>query len=135
MSSFQKQLVTASQRAVQPSHLVEFVVPQISLQQLALIFPLLGHLSFSDDPRWLTCIGSLFLSKKDCLQFGLNRHRLLQVLPGRRCNSVDIAERALLTGKSHKVVCVAEEISDQELLQLERAAETQRCRCIVIRSR
>ena len=95
MSSFQHQLLNPSGTAEITSRIVEFVVPEISLRQLAFIFPLLGHLSYSEDSRWVTCIGPLLLSKKDCRQFGLNRYRLLQVLPSQRCNVVDIAERAL----------------------------------------
>lgn len=135
MSSFQQQLLAPDYAPAQPSRISEFVVAAISARQLALIFPLLGHLSFSEDPRWLTCIGPLFISKKDCLQFGLNRHRLLQVLPSRRCNIVDIAERALLTGKSHTVVCVTDAISERDLSQLEKAAELGQSRCLIIRSR
>ncbi|HEY3699533.1 MAG TPA: hypothetical protein VGK97_09390 [Spongiibacteraceae bacterium] len=134
MSSFQQQLATGYGEPAK-SRIVEFVVPDASLRQLALIFPLLGHLSYCDDLRWLTCIGSLFISKKDCLQFGLNRHRLLQVLPSRRCNVIEITERALLTGKSHTVVCVTEKISPQALIRLEHAAEHGQCRCIIVRGR
>jgi len=135
MSSFQKQLLASNYAAAQPSRISEFVVADISARQLLLIFPLLGHLSFSEDPRWLTCIGPLFISKKDCLQFGFNRHRLLQVLPSRRCNVVDIAERALMAGKSHTVVCATDSISEQDLVRLEKAAALGQSRCLIIRSR
>lgn len=138
MSSFQQHLVGESLRRssdARTSRIVEFVVPQISLPELAFIFPLLSHLSYSEDPRWVTCIGSLLLSKKDCRQFGLNRYRLLQVLPSQRCNVVDIAERALLAGKSHTVFCQAETVSAQDLLHLEQAAARGQARCVIVRSR
>ncbi|MFT3931234.1 MAG: hypothetical protein QM709_13150 [Spongiibacteraceae bacterium] len=138
MSSFQQQLVSESLRRssdAKTSRVVEFVVPQISLTELAFIFPLLGHLSYSEDPRWVTCIGSLLLSKKDCRQFGLNRYRLLQVLPSQRCNVVDIAERALLAGKSHTVFCQAETVSTQDLVRLEQAASRGMARCVIVRNR
>ncbi len=119
----------------QTSRVVEFVVPQISLSQLAFIFPLLGHLSYSEDQRWVTCIGALLLSKKDCRQFGLNRYRLLQVLPGQRCNVVDIAERALAAGKSHTVFCQVETLSEKDLARLELAATRGQARCVIVRRR
>ncbi len=105
------------------------------MSQLTLIHPLLGHLSYSEDPRWLTCIGLLLLSKKDCHQFGLNRYRLLQVLPSRRCNLIDITERALIAGKSHTVFCQADTISKQDLARLETAAARGEARCVIARSR
>lgn len=140
MSSFQQQLLNESllntnSNSAPASRIVEFIVPQISLRQLAFIFPLLGHLSYSEDPRWVTCIGSLLLSKKDCRQFGLNRYRLLQVLPSQRCNVVEIAERALAAGKSHTVFCQIETLSEQDLLKLEHAAARGQARCVIVRSR
>ena len=142
MSSVQQQLLRGElldRRAVDTavtSRVIEFVVPEISIAQLAFIFPLLGHLSFSEDPRWLTCVGSRLLSKKDCRQFGINRYRLLQVLPGpRQFNVVDIAERALVAGKSHTVLCQAEAVTEQDMLRLEQAAARGQARCVVVRSR
>ena len=140
MSSFQRQLldeqlINAGNQQNGRSRVVEFVIPEISLRQLAFIFPLLGHLSYSEDARWVTCIGPLLLSKKDCRQFGLNRYRLLQVLPSQRCNVVDIAERALNAGKSHTVFCQVETVSAQDLTRLEHAAARGQAHCVIVRSR
>ena len=135
MSSFQQQLLHARCDSQSASHVVEFVVPEISLEQLAFIFPLLGHLSYSEDQRWVTCIGPLLLSKRDCRRFGLNRYRLLQVLPSQRCNVVDIAERALMAGKSHTVFCQADALSAQDYARLEQAAARGQSRCVIVRSR
>lgn len=143
MSSFQHQLLneqlpdtlSTNGNAATTSHIVEFVVPEVSLRQLAFIFPLLGHLSYNEDPRWLTCIGPVLLSKKDCRQFGLNRYRLLQVLPSQRCNVIDITERALAAGKSHTVFCQVEIISQQDLMRLENAAKRGQARCVIARNR
>lgn len=140
MSSFQlqlsrSQLLRASDAHSAPARVVEFIVPEISIEQLAFIFPLLGHLSYSEDPRWATCIGPLLLSKKDCRQFGLNRYRLLQVLPSQRNQVVDIAERALTAGKSHTIFCLVETLTQEELVRLELAAAHGETRCVVVRSR
>lgn len=116
--------------------IVEFVFPGEPRQQLSLILPTLAHLSHHADQRWLTCIGPLFLSKKDCQRYGLNWQRLLQVLPNNRCAIIELAERALATGKSHTVVSlVPATLSVQEMARLERAAATGRCQGIVIHSR
>lgn len=135
MSSFQQHLLTATTEPNSTAHIVEFVMPAMSTHQLEFIFPLLGHLSFSEDQRWVTCIGMQLLSKKDCRQFGLNRFRLLQVLPSQRCNVVEIAERALSAGKSHTVFCKAEFVLKEDLLRLEQAAARGQARCVILRSR
>jgi len=130
-------LINAAETAIEaPQRIIEFVFPGEPRQQLSLILPTLAHLSHNQDQRWLTCIGPSFLSKKDCQAFHLNWQRLLQVLPNQRCAIIDLAERALLAGKSHTVVCLAPtSLTAQELARLERAAQNGHCQGIVIHSR
>lgn len=131
-----QQQIPADDCAETSEHIVEFVFPGAAWRQLGLILPVLGHLSHSGDQRWLTCIGSLLLTKKDCRQYGLNWQRLLQVLPSPRCEVLDIAERALQAGRSHTVVCVVDAaLSAAQTAKLNQAARAGGCRCIVIRSR
>jgi cell division inhibitor SulA len=115
--------------------IVEFVFPGEARQQLPLILPVLAHLTNNGDQRWLACIGPQLLTKGDCRRFRLNWQRLLQVLPNQRCSAIDLAERALQSGKSHTVCVVADTLDEQDLLRLERAAAAGDCRGIVIRSR
>ena len=136
MSAIQPHCGTAP-NADMAMRISEFIFPGDPRHQLPLILPVLGHLSHSGDSRWLTCIGSHFLSKKDCAEFNLDRKRLLQVLPSARCDVFELGERALAAGKSHTVVCLtsAAEISLQQLLALEHAARAGGCRCILVRCR
>jgi cell division inhibitor SulA len=121
---------------VAEQRIIEFVFPGEPRHQLPLILPVLTHLSNHNDQRWLTCIGALFLSKKDCQKFNLNWQRLLQVLPNNRCAVIDLAERALQAGKSHTVVSlIPATLSPQELVRLERAATLGNCQGIVIHGR
>ena len=118
------------------SRISEFIFPGDPRQQLPLIMPMLSHLSRSGDSRWLTCVGASFLSKKDCLDFALDRRRLLQVLPSARCDVFELTARALAAGKSHTLICLAPiEASPQQLALLEQAARSGNCRCILIRGR
>jgi len=134
--STQQATINHSGLAPQPQRIIEFVFPGEPRQQLSLILPTLAHLSHHTDQRWLTCIGPLFLSKKDCQAYQLNWQRLLQVLPNQRCAIIDLAERALLAGKSHTVVCLAPTpLSVPEMYRLERAAVLGRCQGIVIHGR
>jgi cell division inhibitor SulA len=117
-------------------NIIEVVFPGEPRQQLSLILPMLTHLSYDNDQRWLTCIGPQFLSKKDCQRFQLNWQRLLQVLPNNRCAVIDLAERALAAGKSHTVVCLNPvALPGADMARLERAAAAGQCRGIVIHGR
>lgn len=122
--------------AAPTSHISEFIFPGEARQQLPILLPVLSHLSRCGDSRWLTCIGTSFLAKKDCADFGLDWRRLLQVLPSTRCDVFELTERALTAGKSHTVVCLAPVApSQQQLSALEQAAHLGGCRCILVRSR
>jgi cell division inhibitor SulA len=118
------------------TNISEFIFPGEPRQQLPLILPVLSHLSHCGDSRWLTCIGTSFLAKKDCADFGLDWRRLLQVLPSARCDVFELASRALAAGKSHTVVCLIPTAASQLQLQsLEQAARAGDGRCILIRCR
>lgn len=138
MSAVQSQVVP---RPAAGSPVSEFVFAGDLRQQLPLVLPLLSHLSRSGDPRWLTCIGSTLLTKtlltkKDSGDSQLDWRRLLQVLPGARCDAIEIACRALAGGKSHTVICIATIAPTPPQLQaLEQAALNGNSRCIVMRSR
>jgi cell division inhibitor SulA len=119
-----------------PSRIVEFVFAGEPRQQLSLVLPLLAHLSQQDDPRWLTCIGPVFLGKRDCQQLQLNWRRLLQVMPNHRVETIELCERALAAGRSHTVVCLAPAPPSAEVMaRLERAAQQGKCQGIMIHSR
>jgi cell division inhibitor SulA len=121
---------------VATTRISEFIFPGDPRQQLPLFLPVLSHLSRCGDSRWLTCIGTLFLAKKDCADFGLDWRRLLQVLPSARCDVFEITLRALAAGKSHTVVGVVPMASSQQQISLlEQAARLGDCRCILVRSR
>lgn len=130
----QNQLVLSEHQA-DSSNLIEIVLPGDARLHLPLILPILSQLTYDRGHGWLTYVGSTLLSKKNCIQFGLNWQRLLQVLPSIRCNTLDIAERALISGRSHTVVVIATSCNSQQLQRLEIAALEGRCRCILIRTR
>ena len=118
--------------------IIEVVVPaaQDARPQLAMVLPLLAHLSNTGDSRWLTCIGPSFVAKRDCQRYGINWKRLLQVLPNQRVDRSDLCERALAAGRSHTVAFLIDEPPSSELLvRLERAAQQGNCQGIVIHTR
>jgi cell division inhibitor SulA len=117
------------------SNLIEITLPGELRFHLSLILPILNQLTYESGPGWLTYVGTALLAKKDCRRFGLNWQRLLQVLPSARCNALDIAERALNSGRSHTVVVTATSCDAQQLQRLENAARDGKCRCILIRAR
>lgn len=135
----QQQLLAPTDSHQQPeavSDLIEITLPGDVRSHLPLILPLVSQLTYDSGPGWLTYVGSALLSKKDCRQFGLNWQRLLQVLPSSRCcDTLEIAVRALLGGRSHTVVVVAKACGPQQLQRLDEAAKKGECRCIVIHAR
>ena len=130
----QNQLALSEQQA-NASSLVEIVLPGDVRLHLPLILPILSQLTYGSERGWLTYVGTTLLSKKDCREFGLNWQRLLQVLPSIRCHTLDIAERALISGRSHTVVAIATTCTSHQLQRLELAAREGKCRCILIRTR
>ncbi len=129
---------TTHDNAIPCERIIEVVVPaaQDDRPQLTLVLPLLAHLSNSGDDRWLTCIGPSFVAKRDCLRYGINWKRLLQVLPRQRVGHSELCERALAAGRSHTVAFLVDETPSAELLaRLERAAQQGNCQGIVIHTR
>lgn len=132
----QHQFVLASEARQQETvDLIEITLPGEARSQLSLILPMLSQLTYENGPSWLTYVGTTLLSKQDCRRFGLNWLRLLQVLPSARCDTLDIAERALVSGRSHTVVAIAKACNTAQLQRLENAAKEGKCRCILIRVR
>jgi cell division inhibitor SulA len=116
--------------------IMEFVCADDRRQQLPLLLSLMGHLSRTDDSRWLTCIGPAFFSKNDCLGYQVHWQRLLQVIPRSHESNVELAERALAAGRSHTVVwLMASAPNEQTLRRLEKAAALGDCQGLIIHGR
>lgn len=126
---FRQEAVPATRR------IMEFVCAD-GRQQLPLLLSLMGHLSRTDDSRWLTCIGPAFLSKGDCLAYQVHWQRLLQVIPRSHESNVELAERALAARRSHTVVwLMANAPTEQTLYRLETAAAAGDCQGLIIHGR
>lgn len=128
-------VLTNEDRQQEAADLIEITLSGNVRYQLPLILPMLSQLIYEKGPSWLTYVGTTLLSKQDCRRFGLNWLRLLQVLPSTRCDTLDIAERALISGRSHTVVAITKTCNATQLQRLENAAKEGRCRCILIRVR
>lgn len=99
---------------------------------------MLKGLSDSDTGRWICWVsqralqpGLLHLDTSD-----RNSSRILQVLPKQSQNLIELAKRALLSGRSDTVaLCVEEPISAEQRQALEQAAAQGGSECLLIQVR
>ncbi len=99
---------------------------------------MLKGLSDSDTGRWICWVS------QHALQPGLlhldtserNSSRILQVLPKQSQNLIELAKRALLSGRSDTVaLCIEEPISAEQRRDLEQAAAQGGSECLLIQVR
>jgi cell division inhibitor SulA len=137
MENCEKQTTFDYEGSARPhTRIMELVVPDDLRQQAPLLLSVVSHLSRQADGRWLTCIGTSFLTKRECLDYRIDWQRLLQVMPNGRVGGFDLAERALAARRSHTVVFVAPRSpTPHQLYRLEQAATVGQCQGLLIHGR
>ncbi|MDX1297177.1 MAG: SOS-induced cell division inhibitor SulA [Pseudomonas sp.] len=90
---------------------------------LNLLAPILRELSDNHDKRWLTLIAPpSSLTQAWLRDAGLNRERILLLHPRGEQTALQLAQQALLLGRSHTVVSWLHPLERQARLKLEHAA-------------
>ena len=90
---------------------------------LNLLAPILRELSDNHDERWLTLIAPpSSLTQTWLREAGLNRERILLLHPRGTQSSLEVAQQALMLGRSHTVVSWLHPLERQVRQQLEKAA-------------
>lgn len=136
MNASEKQTAFDYEAAPREKRIMELVLTDNLRQQLPLLLSVVSHLSRQADGRWLTCIGTTFLAKRECLDYQVDWQRLLQVMPNGRVGGFDLAERAMAAGRSHTVVFVAPSSpTPHQLYRLENAATAGQCQGLLIHGR
>ncbi len=104
------------------SGVTELILANDSLDQLALILPMIAFLSQSRSDRWISWVSPQPISRKLLESYGVNTQRLRFI----QCEDGEcarwIAWEALAAGTSHTVIASPGKMGDKELLQLEQAA-------------
>ena len=90
---------------------------------LTLLAPILRELSENNDARWLTLIAPpATLTTSWLRDAGLNRERILLLLPGDGQSALQLAEEALKLGRSHTVISWLHPLEQAARSRLEQAA-------------
>jgi cell division inhibitor SulA len=117
------------------SGVTELVLTNDSLDQLALILPMIAFLSHSKTDRWISWITPHPIARQLLEAYGVNTKliRFIHCEDGE--NARWIAWEALAAGTSHTVIASPGKLSDKELSQLEQAAFKGNAQGILLRLR
>ncbi|WP_111641935.1 cell division inhibitor SulA [Marinimicrobium alkaliphilum] len=121
--------------ATRPSGLTQLVLGSDQQTNLALLLPMIAHLSWQDDSRWLTWIAPKGIDRGLLERFGVNSRCVRLIHPRRSDACRWIAWEALASGTSHTVVVAPEQLSERDLQALEGAAQTGEAQAIVLQTR
>lgn len=95
--------------AITENRLNELSLSGSSSLSLHLLTPMLRELSAEQDARWLTLIAPpKALNRQWLRQSGVNRERILMLVPKAGQSALQLTEQALRLGHSHTVVSFAE---------------------------
>jgi cell division inhibitor SulA len=117
------------------SGVTELVLTNDSLDQLALILPMIDFLSLRKTDRWISWITPHPIARQLLETYGVNTKliRFIHCEDGE--NARWIAWEALAAGTSHTVIASPGKLSDKELSQLEQAAFKGNAQGILLRLR
>ncbi|WP_211828847.1 SulA-like leucine-rich domain-containing protein [Kistimonas asteriae] len=119
-------------------HVNEVIAPAFSSLSICLITPILSQLTRNHDDRWLTLIASSAFTSEIShwlKNADLNTNKLLLLTADTPEQALNLACRALSSGNSHTVVAWINDLSEQGLEKLERAAILGKSDALAIRGR
>ena len=117
------------------SGVTELVLANDSLEQLALILPMIAFLSHSQGERWITWISTQPIARELLEAYGVNTRVLRFVHCKDGDNARWVTWEALAAGTSHTVIASPGKLSDKEMAQLEQAAYMGKTQGLLIRLR
>lgn len=116
--------------------ITEIVLSEFGDDQSAILLPMLAHLSNKCADRWLTWIAPKGINKAILTEYGFNlgRIRIIHLDSDHKGRNRMLWD-ALANGRSHTVVCTANNLSDTEVKELETAAIIGESRGLLLRNR
>jgi cell division inhibitor SulA len=125
----------AEPRQRQSSGVTELVLANDSLDQLALILPMIAFLSHSHTDRWISWITPHPIARKLLEAYGVNTGliRFIHCEDGEKARW--IAWEALAAGTSHTVIASPGKLGDKDMNQLELAAHQGNAQGLLLRLR
>lgn len=113
----------------------ELVLTSDAPEQLALLLPMIAHLSKTCCDRWITWIAPHNVTRKLLESFGVDIRFIRLVHCNEQQNALWITWEALTAGNSHTVIASPGKLTDKELKQLEIAAMRASCQGLLLRVR
>lgn len=109
----------------QPNHttgVTEVVLPRDDQAQLAMILPMLAHLSRQSNDRWFSWIAPKGISKQVLTTYGFDLSKVRLIHTKNEEETLWVLWQALAEGNSEAVVASPGKLSDKILSMLEQAA-------------
>ncbi|MEJ2418166.1 MAG: SulA-like leucine-rich domain-containing protein [Exilibacterium sp.] len=126
----------ANNRVVQPdSGVTEVVLSRGCPRQLALLLPMLAHLSWQPDNRWITWIAPSGIDRQTLISYGVNTTKIRLIHTSGVENILWMTWEALAKGNSYTVISSPGKITEKAYAQLEKAAARGRAQGLLLRMR
>lgn len=123
------------QTSVSNAGITEVILADESARQLAMVLPMLAHMSNTGDARWVTWVAPPAISRESLQGYGFNLSRLRLVHTRGEEELLWVFWQALAQGNSHTVVASPGRLSEKSLIKLEQAAIEGDCQGLLIRYR
>lgn len=119
----------------QQNGVTELVLPVEQLGDMAMVLPMIAHLSQRDNNRWMTWIAPQGLNRQLLEAYGVDTQRLRIIHTQADTDCCWMIWEALSSGTSHTVIASPGVISDKALSQLDNAAKQGNCDGLLLRFR
>lgn len=113
----------------------ELVLPVEQLGDMAMVLPMIAHLSQRDNNRWMTWIAPQGINRRLLEAYGVDTQRLRIIHTQTDIDCCWMIWEALSSGTSHTVIASPGVISDKALSQLDHAAKQGNCDGLLLRFR
>lgn len=129
--------LSAPQPKRQPvsSGVTELVLAANEPQQLAMVLPMIAHLSHKETDRWITWIAPQGIDRSLLEAFGVDTQRLRLIHSPSNKDYCWVIWEALRTGTSHTVIANIEALPEKAINQLNEAAHVGHCDGLLLRFR
>ncbi|BFM16096.1 hypothetical protein R50073_22790 [Maricurvus nonylphenolicus] len=124
----------AARSKPQQHGVTELVLPVEQLSDMAMVLPMIAHLSQRDHSRWMTWIAPRGINRALLEAYGVDTQRLRIIHTQGETDCWMIWE-ALSSGTSHTVIASPGVITEKAIAQLDAAAKSGKCDGLLLRFR
>ncbi|MCE2026893.1 SulA-like leucine-rich domain-containing protein [Sessilibacter corallicola] len=114
------------------SHITELVISKFCSNLEQMLLPMLSFQTQSNNNRWVTWVSNNTIDKNLLLDFGVELDFLRMIYPKNQTDLFSLTSKALSTGNSQCVVSIFDSITEQQRIELNKAAELGQCTGILV---